>query len=63
MGSEEMKTIAGFMDRVLVSVSGEGKDAAADAGVLAAVRGEVETLTRRFPLYVARQNAGQVLPS
>jgi len=31
--------------------------------VLAAVRGEVETLTRRFPLYVARQQAGAGLPS
>ncbi len=58
MGPEEMKLIAGFMDRVLVSVSGEGKKAAADEGVLAAVRSDVEALTDRFPLYAARQNAG-----
>jgi glycine hydroxymethyltransferase len=58
MGPEEMKLIAGFMDRVLVSVTGEEKDAAADAGVLAAVRSEVEALTNHFPLYAARQNAG-----
>jgi glycine hydroxymethyltransferase len=58
MGPEDMKVIAGFLDRVLVSVSGEGKEAAADEQVLAAVRRDVEALTRRFPLYAARQNAG-----
>ncbi len=56
MGPEEMKLIAGFMDRVLVSVKGEGKEAAADEEVLAAVRRDVEELTRRFPLYVSRQS-------
>ncbi len=58
MGPEEMKLIAGFMDRVLVSVSGDGKEAAADVRVLAAVRDDVEALTGRFPLYAARQSTG-----
>ncbi len=58
MGEADMKTIAGLMDRVLGSVKGEGKEAAADAAVIEAVRGEVRTLTARFPLYVARQAGG-----
>lgn len=42
MGPEEMKRIAGLIDRVLRSE---------DEAVWAAVRGEVEALTRAFPLY------------
>jgi len=56
MGSAEMKAIAGFMDRVLSSVTGKGKQAAADPAVLAAVREDVGRLVARFPLYVKRQS-------
>jgi glycine hydroxymethyltransferase len=43
MGEEEMDTIAGFIARVLASPD--------DDAVAGAVRAEVETLCRRFPLY------------
>ena len=43
MGEEEMRTIAGFIDRVL--------SAPDDESVAAAVRAEVEALCDRFPLY------------
>jgi glycine hydroxymethyltransferase len=56
MGPAEMRSIAGLIDRVLVAITGEGKEASADAGVLAQVRAEVQELTARFPLYVARQS-------
>jgi glycine hydroxymethyltransferase len=60
MGEAEMKTIAGFMDRVLSSVTGKGKAAAADPAVLAAVREEVGRLVAGFPLYVERQTEAGV---
>jgi glycine hydroxymethyltransferase len=56
MGTSEMHTIAGLIDRVLVAITGEGKEASADEQVLAQVRAEVQELTVRFPLYAARQN-------
>src|SRR6185437_5822748 len=43
MGPKEMQQIAALIDRVLAAPD--------DANVTAAVRGEVRTLTKRFPLY------------
>jgi glycine hydroxymethyltransferase len=60
MGATEMKTIAGFMDRVLSSVTGKGKQAAADPEILSAVREDVGRLVAGFPLYVERQNEAGV---
>ena len=57
MDIDQMKTIAGLMDRVLRSIEGEGKEAAADPAVVEEVRGAVAGLVESFPLYVARQNA------
>jgi glycine hydroxymethyltransferase len=43
MGEPEMKTIAGWMDRILKNI--------ADAGVKAATREEVKKLCKKFPVY------------
>ena len=46
MGPAEMRTVAALIGRAL--------DAPADAAALARVKGEVEELTRAFPLYPDR---------
>jgi glycine hydroxymethyltransferase len=50
MGEPEMREIAGLMARVL--------ERPGDAEALQAVRGEVESLCRRFPLYPQRWGDG-----
>jgi glycine hydroxymethyltransferase len=54
MGTPEMLAIAGLMDRVLASIRG-GEKPSADAAVIREVAAEVAVLSKRFPLYVARQ--------
>ncbi|MFQ5768463.1 MAG: serine hydroxymethyltransferase, partial [Acidobacteriota bacterium] len=58
MGTAEMRVIASMVHRVLSSVQGEGKAAAADPAVLEEVQAEVNALTARFPLYSSRQPSG-----
>lgn len=58
MGTSEMRVIAGLIHQVLSAIRGEGREAAADPTVVRQVRGQVERLAARFPIYQVRQAAG-----